>query len=253
VNFGQAYAGRVPPESEIGQEWRFRIGDALPSDDPVARFVVAVAAALNDNILAHTLFVEADERDGHIVYFFGLVSSHLYEAAETFLRAYREWPEVQTFVASLDQERRDEFARITELATLNAPWPGQRLKEIRNAFFHYVKLDRAAYDAGRLPLALGLQAAADHNSSLVIESDATLSGIRAKFADEVVVSAMTHDYGDDEFSRLAATLADYQLDLNRFGQAAVGRYINTLPADVVTHEMHAERDSKESNSQLTDG
>jgi hypothetical protein len=89
-------------------EWRFRIGAALPSDSPVARFIVAVAAALNDNLLSNTLFVESEKPYEHI-YFFNLASSHLYEAAETFRQAHREWQEVREFVAALDDDRRGEF------------------------------------------------------------------------------------------------------------------------------------------------
>jgi hypothetical protein len=67
-------------------EWRFQIGEALPSDSPLARFIVAVAGALNDNLLSNTLFVESEKPYEHI-YFFNLASSHLYEAAETLLKA----------------------------------------------------------------------------------------------------------------------------------------------------------------------
>ena len=42
-------------------ELRFRIGDALPADDPLARFILVVAMGLNDNSLANTRFVNTDE------------------------------------------------------------------------------------------------------------------------------------------------------------------------------------------------
>lgn len=223
---------------DLVHEWRFRIGDAFPADDPVARFVVAVAVVLNDTILSNTLFVDAAEEEHAYrrLYFFSLASSHLYEAAEIFLRAHREWDEVRAFVEELEQERQEEFDRIKALAAPQAPWPGQRLKEIRNAFFHYLRLDRAAYDAGQLPLANGLQVAADLESSLVIEPGAVLSGIRARFGDQAVTSAMTHDLDDGELERLIATCANLQGDLSRFAQAVVGRHIAELPDGVVLHE-----------------
>jgi hypothetical protein len=64
---------------------------------------------MNDTVFANGLFVEA-ERPHELLYFFSLASSHLYEAAETLRQAHREWEEVRGFVASLDQERQEEFA-----------------------------------------------------------------------------------------------------------------------------------------------
>jgi hypothetical protein len=227
-------------------EWRFRIGDVLPSESPLARFIVAVAGALNDNLLSNTLFVQSDKPYEHI-YFFNLASSHLYEAAEMLGRAHREWEEVREFVAALDEERRVEFERITALAAPAADWPGARLKAIRNSFFHYLRLDRGAADAGHLPLAHGLEAAADLEGLLVIEPGAPLGGIRALFADEVAVKAVTDDFEDGELERLVAALANYQADLNRFAQAAIGRYIGEQPEGVVAYEATevAEGDAKD--------
>jgi hypothetical protein len=85
-------------------EWRFRIGAAFPADNPLARFIVAVARAMDDTVLANGLFVQS-EQSYKLLYFFNLASSHLYEAAETFRKAHNEWDEVQEFVALLDNER----------------------------------------------------------------------------------------------------------------------------------------------------
>jgi hypothetical protein len=219
----------------IRYEWRFRIGDVLPADNPLARFIVAVAAMLNDTILSNSMFVRA-QRPYERSYFFSLSTSHLYEAAETFYRAQRDWAEVRNFVAGLDAERYEEFERVAALARPDAGWPGSRLKEIRNSFFHYVRLDRAAAQAGRLSLADGMAAAEDVEGLLVIEPGGPLSGIRAGFADDIGVSALTASMEDGELERLAAELADYVGALSRFSQAAVGRYLYDQPQGVVRHE-----------------
>ena len=39
------------------EELRFRVGDAFPPDDPLARFILVVSMGLNDNSLANTRFV----------------------------------------------------------------------------------------------------------------------------------------------------------------------------------------------------
>ena len=223
-------------EADLSHDWRFRIRDAFPADSPLARFIVAVAQGMNDTHLANRLFVEA-ERPYELTYFFNLASSHLYEVAETFRKAYREWEEVRDFVTSLEEERQEEFTRIAALADPEPPWPGARLKELRNSFFHYLRLDRAAADAGHLPLLRGLREASDLEGQVVIErTDRPLHGIRALFADEVFLQTVTADYGDGELERLAAALAEYQPALNRFAQAAVGRYLSELPDGVVEFE-----------------
>lgn len=227
--------------NDISHVWRFQIGAAFPSDSPLARFIVAVAGALNDNLISNTLFVQSEKPYEHI-YFFKLASSHLYEAAETLRQGHREWDVVREFVAELDEERNHEFERIVALAAPDAEWPGSRLKAIRNSFFHYLRLDRAASDAGHLPLTHGLQAASDLEGLLVIEPGGPLSGIHATFADEVGINALTSDYADGELERLIGSLANYQADLNRFAQGALGRYISEQPAGVVAHE---ERESAE--------
>jgi hypothetical protein len=190
---------------------------------------------MNDTLLANSLFVKAAKPYEHI-YFFNLASSHLYEAAENFRQAHREWQEVRDFVASLDGDRQDEFAAITALAAPDADWPGNRLKELRNSFFHYLRLDRAAADVQQLPLQRGLTEAADLKGQVIIEAGGPLNGIRALFADEILLNALTADYEEGEVERLVASFADYQPALNRFAQAALGRYLRAFPEDIVQFE-----------------
>jgi hypothetical protein len=125
---------------------------------------------------------------------------------------------------------------VIALARDGAAWPAPRLKAIRNAFFHYFRLDRAAERAGRLPIHTGLDEAADLESSLVIEPGHELSGIRAVFAYEVAIRTLTADYEAGELERLITALAALQYDLNRFAQAALARYLNERPDGVVSYE-----------------
>lgn len=227
------------PQDGIRHEFSFRIGDLFKSDDPLARFLVAVAAILNDTLLANRRFVAAEESFERI-YFFNLASSHLYEAAETFYQAEREWPEVRAFIETLDHHSQERFARIAALASPNADWPGPRLKELRNSFFHYLRLDRAAADAGRLRIVGAIEAAAGMDGLLVIApADAIgIPVVRSYFADEVLIKAITLDYEDDESERLIGTLANYQGDLNHVSQMALGRYFDGHRG-LVTHEERA--------------
>ena len=121
-------------EQEI-REVRFEVGDALPADDPLARFILVVSMGLNDNSLANTTFVETEE-PYKLVYFFQLASGHLYELAKTLRRAYEEWREVKEFIDALPQEYQDDFDAIVSLADEKNE-TGRRLRHLRNGFFHY--------------------------------------------------------------------------------------------------------------------
>jgi hypothetical protein len=64
------------------------------------------------------------------------------------------------FVAGLDQQFRDDFARIVQLADeKNAT--GEKLTRIRNEFFHYPDLRRKAAERGKLPVMKALREGAD--------------------------------------------------------------------------------------------
>lgn len=226
------------PRPNIRHEFRFRIGDVFRADDPLSRFLVAVAAILNDTLVANRSFVAA-EQSFERIYFFNLASSHLYEAAETFYRADREWPEVHAFIETLDDDTQGRFTRIAALAATDADWPGPRLKQLRNSFFHYLRLNRGIAEAGRLRIVGALDAAADMDGLLVIAPPDALGIpiIRSSFADEVLIKAITLDYEDRESERLIATLATYQGDLNHVSQMALGRCLGEQPNGVVTHDQ----------------
>jgi len=225
--------------ADLTHEWQFRIGDAFPADDPLARFIVAVSLAMNDNILANSLFVKAEKPYEH-VYFFNLASSHLFEAAEMLRQAHREWQEVQGFVATLETEHQEDFSRMSALADPAAGWPANRLKTLRNSFFHYLRLDRAAADVGKLPVIEGLRGIAQERGRVVIEAESVLTGIRSIFADDVLVNTLAADYEDGELEKLVGALPHYQGSLNRFGQAALGRYLRNLPDGVVEETIRPE-------------
>lgn len=63
-------------------------------------------------------------------------------------------------------------------------------------------------------------------------------------SDDVLVKAMTEDFGDGEYERLLTTLADYQADLNRFAQGALGRYIGDRADGIVSYEENGDREQR---------
>jgi hypothetical protein len=217
-------------EKEI-RELRFRVGDALPADNPLARFILVVSMGLNDNSFSNTRFVDGTE-DYELLYFFRLASGHLHELANRLRVAHEEWPEVQEFVAGLDQQFRDDFARIVQLADeKNAT--GEKLTRIRNEFFHYPDLRRKTAERGKLPVMKALREGADERTISLGEK--ALGGVRAHFADELGAKLVMAHLGidDDEKKGLVKELGELQAAYGRFAQAALGSYVNGL-GDAVT-------------------
>jgi hypothetical protein len=219
------------------EELRFRVGDAFPADDPLARFILVVSMGLNDNSLANTRFVNTEE-EYELLYFFRLASGHLQELANRLRVAHGEWPEVQKFVASLDKQYRDDFAAIVQLADSKDD-TGEKLGRIRNEFFHYPDLRRKTAERGKLPVMKALGEGADEEGTISLGEEA-LGGVRAHFADELGAKLVMAHLGLDEDGQgaLVKELGELQAAYGRFAQAALGRYVNGL-GDVVT-EIRAE-------------
>jgi hypothetical protein len=220
------------------RELRFKVGDALPADDPLARFVLVVSMGLNDNSLSNTRFVNTKE-PYELLYFFRLASGHLHELAKRLRRAHEEWPEVQEFVADLPEDFRHDFESIVRLADPNDD-VGQKLERFRNEFFHYPDLRRKTAERGKLPLMQALTDAADTEGTISVGEEA-LGGIRAHFADELVGKLVMERLGldDDERKGLVKQLGELQAAYGRFAQATLGRYLNSLGKDVMT-QVHGE-------------
>jgi hypothetical protein len=220
------------------RELRFKVGDALPADDPLARFILVVSMGPNDNSLSNTRFVNTEE-PYELLYFFRLASGHLHELANRLRRAHDEWPEVQEFVAGLQEDYRDDFASIVRLADPNDDL-GQKLERLRNEFFHYPDLRRKTAERGKLPLMQALTDAAG-TDGIISLGEESLGGIRAHFADELVGKLVMERLGldDNEGKALVGQLGELQAAYGRFAQAALGRYLNSLGEAVVT-QVHGE-------------
>jgi hypothetical protein len=220
------------PQQEI-RELRFEVGDALPADDPLARFILVVSMGLNDNSFSNTRFVNTAE-EYELLYFFRLASGHLHELANRLRVAHEEWPEVRDFVAGLQQEYRDDFAAIVQLADPKDE-TGRKLDRIRNEFFHYPDLRRKTAGRGKLPVMKALREGAKDDGTISLGEDA-LGGVRAHFADELggklVMAHLGLDASDQK--ALVKKLANVQAAYGRFAQAALGRYLHDLPDGVVT-------------------
>ena len=89
-----------------GQIIRFKIGEAFPADDPLARWVTVCAMAMNDALLVNRWLIprlqeEVPSELHETVYLGRVAAAHLYEAA-SFLRKYRRQPKIKKFIEDLE-------------------------------------------------------------------------------------------------------------------------------------------------------
>jgi hypothetical protein len=128
----------------------FRLADAFPSDDRIARYVMRLSMALGDlRIAAGEYAIRGDQPEYERQYFVRLTAAHLHEVALLFNPPDTTIPTVEEFIRAVipahDKATRKRVReqhgevkrRLAEPLTLR---PGSRLgaelKRMRNTFFH---------------------------------------------------------------------------------------------------------------------
>jgi hypothetical protein len=205
----------------------FTFEQVLPADSPLARWITVVAIALNDIVLVHRMFVDADE-GGDMVYLFRLAGSHLIELAEpkgVLTEGITDWPEVRDFLGRLPDESRRDLAQVMELTSEDLGSLGARLRRIRNRLFHYPHLHAAAVSRGRSEVQRALDDHRAEDGSITVR-DGRFGGIRSGFADEIALAVL--DLTDDELRQLVADVRDCQLAFMRFADRVLHEYFEIL-------------------------
>ncbi len=134
-----------------GQIVRFKIGEAFPADDQLARWMTVCAMAMNDLLVVNQLLIprlkeEIPSGPGEIFYLGRVAAGHLFEVA-TFLRKSDRIPAISRFVAGLDVE--EAQAAYQELLQIGEGGSGkfhEQLKHARNKSFHYQELLRGDHE-----------------------------------------------------------------------------------------------------------
>ncbi|MGH3849084.1 MAG: hypothetical protein ACRDRT_05180 [Pseudonocardiaceae bacterium] len=184
--------------------WTFRVGDLLPSSDPVSRFVTVVAAALNDLLLVNRLLLEPDgaTSDGERQYLLRTAIAHLWELSST-LSQWSDEPAVELLLAALSKDARQDLDTILAIASPGSDPILKTIAHLRNtATWHYAGPKNARW----IRKALG--EAADHVGSF--RFGATMGTIRADFADEVFLQFAVQQFPGDDDAKLAALRLVYQ-------------------------------------------
>lgn len=208
---------------------RFRDGDFVPADEPLARWLTVVTMAVNDLVLVNRWALPRLQGDGPAhenVYLGRLVASHLYEVAKFLHQSERRVSEVRDFIAGLDEESRDAYARVKAVGPAGADSFAEQLEHARHYFFHYAELVIQAPDHEELRRAM-----TEHADTMGEMYDpGSLADFRARFADDIAVELSFPEQKVDleEFiARPATTISDFWT----FAQAAINAYVAQRPEE----------------------
>ncbi len=217
------------------ERYVFKIGEAFPAEDEVARFAVALAMMSNDVLRS---FAQLDDKASDPeemavqTWLFRQQAALYYESATFIADSARMFPKIAAFLSGLPQEARDELGQIVGGIDPHSPhYVGKWVAEHRNVTFHYSQMhpEKAARGAERLKQAL--EAAAP------LEGDLThgeiLGSIRFGFADQVARHWVPAETETDTIIRLREAL----LALVPFAQRALTAYIQMLPSSAYRHEQ----------------
>lgn len=217
------------------REFGFRIGEAFPADEPVARWLVVLCAALNDLTLAATFSVRDAAPPWEYFYFFRLTGAHFWETEKFIRQSRKRHREVAKFMDSLGPQAARDWSVVQSVA--GDTEMGKRIEHLRNVFFHYPEmLDKAAAQYDKLGAALaGLSDA----RGTIIEGPA-LKDLRCVFADDIAArltrgeDQLPADGDPDEVvEELVTSLRDGIIALQNLCFSCVQAYIATLPDGLV--------------------
>ena len=209
----------------MAEHYRFRVGDAFPADDAIARWLTALSMGLNDLLHTNKRLLEQLQGDAPAyanVYESRLVGVHVWEVLK-LLREGRADANVAVFIDNLPQEAKDEFAE--SLAVYDDPARASfkaALARARDHFAHYPEL-------GRRELSRALGAFADHEGEL--HTGRRFGDFRALWADDVAVQLFFRSEDDDvePLREFITDLRDLVLVLTRLVQRALDTYFRSLP------------------------
>jgi hypothetical protein len=215
---------------------RFKIGDAFPAADPVARFITVIAMMSNDWLRLIADMMELDDADPdapakRVMSFRQQAALH-HEAADFITDAERRFPGVKAFIEGLEQEAQDECAQVTGGIDPRSPhYLGDWLADHRNVTFHYPEMhpDKAAH--GKEEILQALRDAATLEGTITARD--SFGTVRFGFADDVAVQWLP----DVETQvHLIEQLRESVLALARFAQRAAGAYLRSRPEGTSTIE-----------------
>ena len=204
---------------------RFRIGEAFPADQAVARSVVVMLMALNDLLPQNERLTQPSDVElppHERVYLARLVGSHLFEFATFLDSAPRQFHEIETILDALPPEAQEHRERIVAVGKGKPGEFAEKLERLHHNFFHYAKLIGAAPE--REDLLKALDEHADRHGEIRVGE--LFKDFRAHFADDIAAE-LTESAEDAE--PFVADLAELSIACMNFAYAVIGAYADRKP------------------------
>lgn len=212
----------------------FRVGEAFPAGDPVARFITVLGLMSNDWLRSISEMLSLDDSDpdseAQRVSLFRQQASLHHEAA-TFIRdAKHRFPEIDSVVSSLPAVAREECDQVVGGIDPSSPaYHGDWLADHRNVTFHYPEMHPEKAQHGQEEITVALDAASGLDSS--IEFGDGFGSVRFRFADDVAVQWLPDG---PERETIIENLRESVLALSRFAQRATKAYLESRPSGTFT-------------------
>ncbi len=215
--------GRFDPK--LTTRIRFVLGEVLPAEEEVARYIVNLARASNDILLANRRLIDGFDNDTppyEHFYDISAIASHAWELAEFLRHSDRISQRVRGFVAGLDERARADYREALSALSAPAGGPGSRSFKVqlaiaRNQAVHYSRLDDSEPREA-------LARIADQEGELHVGQD--FKDFYADFAADLDAQMFFPMKGDEEaFRQFSDQLLQIVGRLMRFSRAAIDRYL----------------------------
>jgi hypothetical protein len=220
-----------------GQIIRFKIGEAFPADDLLARWVTVCAMALNDALLINRWLMpqledEVPSEPHEHFYLARVGAAHSYEAA-SFLRKYRRQPKIKEFIEGLEPEHQEQYEALLKIGKGSQGKFSKQLKAARDSFFHYPDLILGQEDREPLKRAMIGHAKDEEEQGIkrgeIRDFSPPIKGFRAGFADDIATEMMLPENTGEEFPEFISNVSKSLGQLLNFLKAVLNAYTLTRP------------------------
>jgi hypothetical protein len=222
----------------------FKIGDAFPSSDSIAVWVMNLSIALGDLRIVADYAVRDEQPDHERIYFIRIMTSHLREIAKLLDLDYDEREDVRDFVAKLPES--GQKARTDAVALLHSTFRlrpdvvvWEDIKRLRDDTFHYARDTQA-----QVRLSAAMEVVASRQGHYTLTKDGRL---RAEYADLVTANRM-HPFEQEKFEdvelpitkELHDTIIDFNGHVASFIASAEATYLFDVMAPGVVRREEVE-------------
>jgi hypothetical protein len=225
--------------SEDGQIIRFKIGEAFPADDPLARWITVCAMALNDLLLVNRWLIPKlkgqEPSEAYETFYLGrLAAAHLFEAATFLKKSDKRVPAVKEFVADLDEEPLAAYAQLLAIGDGGSGEFYEQLKHARNMVFHYQALIQGeGEDYEHLKRAMEDHANDEEEQGIergkIEDVPPPITGFRSIFADDIATEMMLPGDTEQDFQAFVGNVAEHIAKFMIFLKPAFNAYTQTRP------------------------